>query len=31
MAIIIAIWLTSFVGVIWAFLITEENECRLSR
>jgi hypothetical protein len=26
MALIIAIWLTSFVGVIWAFLITEETD-----
>jgi hypothetical protein len=26
MTLIIAIWLTSFVGVIWAFLITEETD-----
>jgi hypothetical protein len=26
MALIIAIWLTSFVGVIWAFLITEGTD-----
>jgi hypothetical protein len=26
MALIIAIWLTSFVGVIWSFIITEETD-----
>jgi hypothetical protein len=26
MALVITIWLTSFVGVIWAFLITEETD-----
>jgi hypothetical protein len=26
MTLIIAIWLTSFVGVIWAFLIQEETD-----